>query len=319
MSQGVPQGVLSRERAFFDQYQEIRKRLGLLPMWDGRLFRLVSLEPRDPGLDLHFEHGSFFDAVACQYALEHELRLAIMGGETPTARLPNRDSLASTATLIENFCSVRVARVGVSNLLLLRSAENTYRPVVRERGRQSMGHAGDFDPISSGVFDISTGSGDVDFSLEFKVLKEVYEELLGGVEVEREHMGLDPDFFFYKPGIVDLREMLQDGRATFQVTGFCIDLVRVIPEITTVLVVRDDSYYRRHRADFKVNLEYEGLSSFFEIPVKIGDIDQYLAKQFPSVPGHAHSGLGFDPLKWTLPGGFCFYQGLKRAVADGLL
>jgi hypothetical protein len=112
--------------------------------------------------------------------------------------------------------------------------------------------------------------------------------------------------------------MLDDGRASFLITGFCIDLVRMVPEITTVFVVRDESYYREHRARMKANLEY-GPPFHCEIPRDIPDVDDYLATRFPSDPGRPDAGQGFDPWKWTLPGGFCFYQGLKRAVRERLL
>jgi hypothetical protein len=112
--------------------------------------------------------------------------------------------------------------------------------------------------------------------------------------------------------------MIDDGRACFRVTGFCIDVVRIVPEITTVLVVKDQSYYTKYRSKFKINLEY-GPPSFCEIPREIIDVDEYLVKQFPSNPGQPEGSKGFDSSKWTLPGAFCFYQGLKKAVEDKLL
>jgi len=311
-----------KERAFVALYPKVRRAMGLAQLWNGRVFRLVKLGTSDDQLRLEFELGHFFDALACQYALEHEARLVLSrrrkGKEVEACELPLRESLAATSSAIERFCETQAVRIGISNLILFRVDRNTYRPAIRARGSLSMGHMGNFDPISSGILDISTANPNVDFQIYYKVLKEIYEELFGGKEVEKEMSGLEPDFFFSKRPIKALRDMLDDGRASFRLTGFCIDLIRVVPEITTVLVVRDESYYAEYRDKFKVNLEY-GPPSFCEIPQDILDVDEYLAKRFPSNPAEPEGKKGFDPSNWTLPGAFCFYQGLKRAVSGKLL
>jgi hypothetical protein len=48
---------------FFQLYSDIRRELGLAPIWNGRIFRLVKLNSSRQQLSLHFEHGHFFDAV----------------------------------------------------------------------------------------------------------------------------------------------------------------------------------------------------------------------------------------------------------------
>ena len=307
--------------AFLDLYPRVRRSLGLAQLWNGRVFRLIKLETSDDRLKLEFELGHFFDGLASQYVLEHEARLALSGRSAKRIQsrdLPLRESLASTPDAIERFCETQFVRIGVSNLILFRADKDTYRPAIRVRGTLSMGHPGDFDPMSSGILDISTHDPGFDFNVQYKVLKEIYEELFGGKEVEKEMLGLDPDFFFEKPPIKDLKIMLDDGRASLRLTGFCIDLVRIVPEITTVLVVRDESYYAKYQGKFKVNLEY-GAPSACRIPRGIVDVDEYLVNRFPSNPGQPNGDKGFDSSKWTLPGGFCFYQGLKRAVNEELL
>lgn len=317
----TPVQMTKPQKEFLDLYPRVRRALGLTQLWNGRVFRIVALETSEDQLDLKFELGHFFDTLAYQYVLEHEARLALSRGPEKaidSRALPLRESLASTPHAIEAFCETQCARIGVSNLLLFRLDNDTYRPAIRSRGNLSMGHLGDFDPMSSGMFDISTYDPNVDFRIQYKVLKEIYEELFGGKEVEKEMRGLDPDFFFEKAPIKDLIAMLEDGRACFQVTGFCVDLVRMVPEISTVTIVTDSSYYARYRLRFKNNLEY-GPPSFCNIPRSISNVDEYLAKQFPSNPGQPESAKGFDSSRWTLPGAFCFYQGLKRAVNERLL
>lgn len=309
----------SIQRRFLETYLAVRPALGLTNLlWNGRIFQLVEMRSLMGKLHLRFEQGRFFDSVMSQYVLEHELRIALSRGHSGGTTLPIRRELASDMKSIETFGAKQVMRIGVSNLLLLRQSRSMYRPVIRQRGALSMGHVGDFDAVSSGVFDIATANPAVDFDLKYKVLKEIFEELLGGAEVEQEIRELDPEFFYERPGILEIRQMLKDGRASFSVSGFCIDLVRLVPEITTVLVVRDHAYYKQYRSRFRVNLEY-GPAFNSEIPRDITDADDYLVHHFPSNPASPEGGTGFDPMRWTLPGGFCFCQGVKRSVANRLL
>jgi hypothetical protein len=174
--------------------------------------------------------------------------------------------------------------------------------------------------MSSGFFDISTGQPEIaDFTLIYRTLKEIWEELFNKKEVQRDIRKANPFFFHDKPGIREIKAMLEGGRdAVLLVTGFCIDLVRLVPELTTVLVVRDPSYHSKYWNVMKVNAEYRGAVEC-KIQCGIVDAERFLREEFPVHPGRPSAGLGFDPTNWTLTGAFCFHQGMKKAVAAGLL
>jgi hypothetical protein len=308
------------QKSFLTFYREMRKELGEKRIWDGEIFRLTSLKNSQSKLNLKFKNGRFFDSIMCQYILEDELISAWAEGAKPERlRLDIRNKVAGSLQAIESFCQFNVSRIGVSNLLLLRSGTDTYVPVIHKRGAQSLGKG--FDTVSSGLFDITTVPK-ADFELKHKVVKEIYEEMFDNPDVAVETKQINPYFFYDDDGIRDLIELLDSNMAIFQVTGFCIDLIRLVPEITTVLVIQDSSYYERHLygegVRFKLNLEYQPISQF-QIPRTIKDVDEYVAKVLPTDPDSSQPRYGFDPMHWTLPGGFCFYQGLKRAVSDQLL
>ncbi|MEW6082986.1 MAG: hypothetical protein AB1607_00160 [Chloroflexota bacterium] len=305
---------------FLELFQELRRASNETILWNGRIFRLRSIDNQKGKLHLEFEEGRFFDSIMCQYLLEHELITAWKTGkQIENWSLELRDKVAGNSRAIEEFCQQNVARIGISNLLLLRSEKNSYFPVVQKRGTLSL--AKGFDTVSSGVLDITT-TPKADFEIRHKVIKEVYEELFDNIDVALESRQVDPYFFYGNDGISDLIKLLDNGGAVFQITGFCIDLIRIVPEITTVLIVQDDAYYRRHLGgngvQFKLNIEYQ-LTSQFQIPRKIKNLDQYLLKKLPTDPDSSVSLNGFDPMRWTLPGAFCFYQGLRRATNSKLL
>jgi len=84
------------EREFSQLYPELRKALKLGKMTNGHIFRLVRLEQRARQLHLYFERGRFFDAVMCQYCLEHELYLMLYRAASGAQfKLPFRDSKAA--------------------------------------------------------------------------------------------------------------------------------------------------------------------------------------------------------------------------------
>lgn len=337
----MPYEPTQYEQDFLALYHQLhrRKNTSWDPKWNDPKFVLTRIKTRSHNnVLMHFEYGLFLDAVMCQYSLEHEVRVFLAKGGARASiehwRLPLRDELAASAEAIETFCQnqEKVYRIGISNLLLLKKDDDTYVPVVAKRGSSRMG-VGDehlFCTPSSGIFDIST-TPKADFELAHKVLKEIYEELYGGKGVERwsRNRNRNPRFFYYKPGIVELlkdpdlgQPIFAEGKVTFEVTGLCLDLVNMVPEITTVLIVRDTSYYERYcRRGGDINEEYIPTEELL-MPRNLKDIDDlhdFLAGGIVTDPTAFKPSYGFDPMLWTLPAAFCFYQGLKRAVSAGLL
>ncbi len=308
---------------FWDFFKVLKQ----LPSLDLDVFRLTNIQTQDNTLQIDFELGKFSHSVMSQYILEHELITLLSKGSKPSRKdFKLRNKVASDAKMIKNFFLYNVGRIGVCNLMLLRRDKDTYIPMVQRRGALSMTLEKQLDPISSCIFEVAT-SPKADFELKHTVLREIYEELFGGPEVVERSKHLDPYFFYKKDGINDLLELLENGSAIFEITGFCIDLIRIVPEITTVLVVTDEKYFKRHYspgssdpsiASFKLNPEFDP-TSLYSIPSHLDDIDGYLKTRFLSDPDEVPSKEGFDPLKWTLPGGFSFYLGMKRAVQNKLL
>ena len=283
--------------------------------WNDRIFRLTNINTVQKQLQLDFVLGRFWDSFACQYILEHETRLAIARGNLTDRDMPLRGQFANSADSVEHFCKQNVARMGISNLILLKKDRNSYIPLVSRRGNLSMGEG--YDTISSGIFSVVT-TPRADMDPMHKVLEEVYEELYGGLSMEHEQKTMNPRAFYEKPPIRDLCKLLDKGTAVFDITGFCIDLVRIVPDLTCILIVNDPAYYRKYKNQFQLNSEYH-TSSQIEVPANLDNLHSYLRCQFPSDLDSEPAKIGFDPRAWSLPGGFCFYQGMKKAITKKLL
>ncbi len=315
------------QKLFWEFYRELKKyecNIEEWPLYDSYIFRLTKMDMSENELHLFFELGKFPDTIMCQYILEHELVSQLAKNPNITKyKFKLRDRIAANVQMIKSFFPNNVARIGISNLLLLKADKNKYIPMVQPRAGLSLVRNRLYHVVSSCIFEVATVA-EADLKLLHTVLREIYEELFGREEVSQSSRILDPYFFYKEDGIADLLELLENGSATFKITGFCIDLVRIVPEITTLLVVNDDSYFRRHLnpsdssiARFELNPEFH-LGSMFRIPDELNDVDSYLCNEFIACTNDINK-KGFDPTLWTLPGGYSFYQGLKRSVSDKLL
>jgi len=314
-------------QAFWEIYRDLKKRETKQddwPLYNSPIFRLLEIDNKPDKITLSFELGNFSDSVMCQYILEHELVTSIAKKSFKIQKdLKWRNNVAATPKMFNSFFKNNVARIGICNLILLRSGKDSYVPMVQPRGGLSMVGERLYDAVSSCIFEVAT-EPEADFKWQHTVLREIYEELFGNEDVVTKSLDLDPFFFYKKDGIADLIELINNGAAIFEITGFCIDLVRIVPEVTTLLVVRDESYYQKHYspsdssiAKFCLNPEFER-SSLIHIPASIDNLDDYLISE-DLVSQHSNfEEFLFDFTKWTLPGGFSFYQGLKKAISNNL-
>lgn len=315
----------SQQMEFWHFYgDEIQK-----PGWKDRdddVFRPISFEVKERSLELSLQLCKFSEAFVCQYLLEHELLLTQISCPdiTQLYRRPFaiRDKVARNLDSILSFFEKHPARMGINNLFLLRKDNERYKPMVYQRGELSMVQQPLFDAASSCVFSVQTNANK-DRELLHTVTREIAEELFGYKEAESRSNYDNPNRHYYLDGISDLMDLMNVKEAEFHVTGFGIDLIRLIPEITTLLVVRDSEYHKVHydptsgRAQFHLNKELLPASDF-EIPAGLKDADGFLKEEIIRNPNEGKLKKGFDPELWTLPASFSFVQGIRRATSIGI-
>jgi hypothetical protein len=172
--------------------------------------------------------------------------------------------------------------------------------------------------VSASVFDI-IGNAHASFDLRHKVLTEVYEELLSDARAMESDRGMDPYSFYNHAAISDLVKLLESGEATFATTGFGIELMHMVPEITTVLVVRDKSYLQTYQHMFRLSPEHKWVSQLLEVPARLADADEFLEREMTTDPESIPGRKGLDSSLWTIAGCFAFVQGLRKVVDRRLL
>lgn len=115
-----------------------------------------------------------------------------------------------------------------------------------------------FEPVSD-----SFSEQKKELNVEVQVLREFGEEILGVEELSDAKLFAAQDALIRQnPALKDLRKMLSEGRAKLAITGLCLDLFRLRPEITCVLIIEDPLFYKKHRSKFRFNWETERMEPF---------------------------------------------------------
>lgn len=298
-----------KQNRFLHLYQHLRRETGRPMITNGMIFRLCQIQTTDELLELSFEEGRFQDATSCQYILEAELVHQLFNGRNA---LRYRDKVAHDFEQIMAFFANNVARIGVSTLVLLRTDRDHYIPLIQRRGLHSMGLEDLYDTVPSSVFDTVTTIL-ADQELRHKMLVEFFAELFNKNELESQTNRTDPHWFYKENGIREIDRILKQDPTSFHVTGFCIDLIRLVPEITCLLLIRQPRYYQEYYQKFRLSPEHTPATPVI-IEKKISDLEDFLSHQMSDT-----SPIAFDPSLWTLPAAFCFYQGLRRAIDSRLL
>ena len=129
-----------------------------------------------------------------------------------------------------------------------------YEVKIIQRSKQVAVAPGIFQFIPAGGFEILNDSDDniyddieleENFSPGCAVFREFLEELFNVPELEGGGTGSVEDRLLKDPRIVEIEEMLQDGRAALQFLGSVMDLVGLRQELSFVLVIHDPSFSQK--------------------------------------------------------------------------
>jgi DNA-binding winged helix-turn-helix (wHTH) protein len=228
--------------------------------YEGRDYRMtrIALNADIPKIDGSL--GLYYDSILTQYAMEWELKKALIQGGTGAidrllrpGALPLREATERLGNPMLNGVG-RCAALTISTLLVFkRPLQNEFYCLIHRRSRDVGVSPGMFHVIPAGMFE---QKNPLDFwSIEMNVWRELLEEVYN----EQEHQGSgDPeieDYVLGKTPIALLRKMIDQGIAEFSVTGICCDLLNIRPEICTILFITDQAFSEARK--MSLNWEYE--------------------------------------------------------------
>jgi hypothetical protein len=145
--------------------------------------------------------------------------------------------------------------IGATTLLVFRQGKQ-FKTILRERSGRVATLPGMVGVIPSSTFEATVGDYDNEFSIKHNFYREYLEELFSKEEVIEPTNQLAFDYFFSDPNLRFLRKLEAQKKAEFLFTGFAIDLIRLTPEICTLMLIQSEEWIEKHRA----GIPEEGIS-----------------------------------------------------------
>jgi hypothetical protein len=276
LDKGDPTPMSKSATLTASEYHEAREFMGLEcrkgPIKRENLaYRMTSIDIGQGIPRINGAFGWYYDNLLTQYAMEWELRWALVGGTAESldsvancGSLPLRESVERGRNPTIDG-SGRCASITVSTLFVYKGADEILYSILRRRSHLVMVAPGLHHVVPGGMFEAwnTNEPWSVVTNIWTELLEEVYKrpELMGtGENRSRHHIaGIEP--------IPLVRRLLREGRAELSVTGLTCNLLNLKPEICTVLYVPDSSL-AEEGPEMQLNWEFtdEGPASRFAIP-----------------------------------------------------
>lgn len=168
--------------------------------------------------------------------------------------------MAKINALLKNDFSVIEGSIGCSTLLVYKT-DHGYETLLAKKHPDANGNS-DAHVIPAGMMQ-PMGNNPTryanELNIEQQVLRELSEEVFGYAENENIHPNFYWDEVSNRPPIASLQKLMKAGKANLYVTGLYLDFFRLRPEILTLLIIDDTSWYHSHFSSKKSigNWEYQ--------------------------------------------------------------
>lgn len=219
----------------------IRRKYEEKVKYEGLDYRMVSIDLGREVPVIHGAFGRYYDNILTQYALEWELKKALLESSenlerlSKTGSLPLREAVEAAArTPLVNGAG-RCAAMTVSMLIVFQRETGEFNTIVRRRSEDVGVSAGLHHVVPAGMFEAPNAEDN--WSLEASIWREFLEEVYDEKELIGTGRAEILDHLYGRLPISILRPLIRAGRAKFSVTGICCDLLTLRTEICAVLYV----------------------------------------------------------------------------------
>lgn len=228
-------------------------------IWNGNVYRLIRANENE--IHFSFEVTDYFSYLYDCFRLAVETYDSIVqknhNGENISGKLPIRNKTAKNVNSLMSF-NQRYCKLGVSTLVALNPSNFPLLTIFNRRSdsvaehpnKYHVGPAGSFEPVDDTEF--KNG-----YDLQSLVVREFREEILSGLSD--------------KSAEINLSKALNQRKAELWVTGFGVELLRGQPELTTLLVFRNDLSDKIVQ-NINPNWEFESQSYHSQITHKLNDV-----------------------------------------------
>lgn len=199
----------------------------------------------------------------------------------------------------------RSAMISISTLIVYNDGE-TYRGLLLPRSGKTAAHANLYHVVPSAIFQPEFGYPEEEFSVSLGFFREYLEEVFGEKEMEASSGELAASTVYEHEKSKELLAAIEEGLAELLLTGFAMNLLNLRPEICTVLIVYDPTWWKQK---ISPNWEFLKPRELFKqkrdviAPIDILREDQEIAVDLNRIrgtfvpPGSAAFWLGIDTIR----------------------
>lgn len=155
--------------------------------------------------------------------------------------------------VVDNDFSQGEYSLGSACLFIYNTEERGYQALLAKMAKKANGFndthvipASMFQPVLNNPFDY-----DRELNFKDQVIREVAEEIFGYPERTNSHPNNYLTELYAHPEIADLEALFESKQAEFHVTGLCLDMFRLRPEILSTIIIHDASWAREHFPAYK--------------------------------------------------------------------
>jgi hypothetical protein len=225
--------------------------------WNDLMCVVDQVERTADGPRIRLILAEYFQFLSACGALEDETYAAV---RNPRARTPIRDAVLTSADQAAR-CLRRAHGFGMQCSFVFDDG-GRLKVLIQRRSHSVSIYGGALAVVP--VF----GCQSIDLSERTNVsifhnfLREVYEELYGGEEVEKRGDHVDPRWFYKEPPIARLLEAQDRGLLDFRIFGFGFDALNGEVDICGLAYLKDPDFTKRELAEMRANWEMQEINSW---------------------------------------------------------
>jgi hypothetical protein len=297
---------------------------------DNVCYRAASLRASPGAVTIEGGLTTFGSALAAQEGLEWELldQAAQFLLADATAAGPQQpdfgqlgERLAARRAIAGRSPDYLLDGTGRSNALAIATlvvhpSDDGYRAMFALRSGRTGAHSYLFHVIPAGMFQPEFGNVPGEWDIFHGMLKEYLEEICG-VELSAAAAvrAGDSRYFYAHPQARSLRAAIAAGGAEFVVTGVVINLYTLRPEICTLLLVKDPSWWRAHQPAITGNWEYAPTAELSRLPGHGLAGAGWPSLRLDAAESEFLQYFGATPGRWVPPGLAALWLGVDAARA----
>lgn len=245
----IDERVLRRRRAYLAVDDENGE------PWNDPLAVVEKVEETDEGPRINLGLAEYFQFLSACGALEDETYAAV---RNPRNATPIRDAVLGS---VDDAAEARRGAHGFGmQCAFVFHDEGRLRVLIQRRSQSVSIYGGALAVVP--VFGCQTMdlSDRTRVSVFHNFLREVFEEMYGGEEVEKRGNRVDPTWFYQEPPIARLIAARESGVLDFRILGFGFDALNGEVDICGLAYIDDPEFARRELPSLKANWEIQDIN-----------------------------------------------------------